>query len=141
MRRVWFFGVHSPSKSLTLCFSDKACIWVRSAVLCDREAQQRSRARASVQDSGCGGSVIRSACLFTLRAVQRCLNTEHRVCRNRPSREAFTPNLREGQTNTDTLNPMTVGIHHACYLHVRLQVWGQVNDAPVLHVRPSACVT
>lgn len=96
---------NSPSNSFTLCFSDKACIWVRSAVLWDREAQQRSRARASVQERGCGWSVNRSACLFTLRAVPRCFSIEHRVFRNRLSWAAFTHNLIGGdQRNTDILD-------------------------------------
>lgn len=82
-------------------------------MLWDREAQQRSRARASVQDSGCGGSVIRSPCLFTLRTVPRCFSIEQRVCRNRLSWAAFTPNLTGGgQTNTDVLNEMIVNIYH-----------------------------
>lgn len=67
---------HLPSNSFTLCFSDKACIWVRRAELWERDAQQRSRVRASVQERGCRWSVSRSACLFTLRAVPWCFSTE-----------------------------------------------------------------
>jgi len=98
----------SPINSITLCFSDKACIWVSRAVLWDMEAQQSSRVRVSVQESGCGWSVSRSACLFTRRAVPRCISTEQRVCTNKRSCVAFTPNLAGGhETNTGILDQKT----------------------------------
>lgn len=74
-------------------------------MLRDKEAQQRSRERASVHKSGCGRRVSRSACLFALRAVPRCVSTERSVCKNRLSGAAFTHNLiRTDQRNTDTLD-------------------------------------
>lgn len=96
---------HSPSSSFTLCFSDRACIWLRSVVLRDREAQQRSSERASVHNSGCGRRVSRSACLFALRAVPRCVSMERSVCKNRLRAAAFTHNLKgRDQRNTDSLD-------------------------------------
>lgn len=76
-------------------------IWVSSAVLWARKAQQWRKERASEQERGCVGKVRRPACVLRLSAVLLYFNTEQRVCRNRQSRAGLTHNLVKYQQNTD----------------------------------------
>ncbi len=90
-------------------------------MLWDREAQQRSRARASVQDRGCGCSVSQSDCLLTLRDVPRCFSIEERVCRNRLSCVAFTHNLKD--KIKETLSSLTKRQQSAVQLNRTKRFW------------------
>lgn len=92
---------HSPNSSFSWCFSQMSCIWVSSAVLRARKAQQRRRERASEHERGCGGNVRRPACVLRLRTVLLYFNTEQRVCRNRQSCAGLKHNLVRYQQNTD----------------------------------------
>lgn len=92
---------HSPKSFFSWCFSQMSCIWVSSAALWDRKAQQWRRERASEQERGCGGNVRRPACVLRLSTVLLYFNTEQRVCRNRQSCAGLTHNLVRYQQNTE----------------------------------------